>query len=818
MNARRLRNCLVVASMLVGACSCDDTSPGGADAETDAALSDAQTDAGDGGADAEADADPCADATPPVVTGSIAAVGFPIGSGTAAYMLTFDQPVTIDAGAIAVNGGALLDVTPSLPATAASFMVTLTGLVDGTDYQLTLADDAAVSACGDALDGAIAIDIVSACVGDTRAPTITSPLDPLTIDFDETAGTYTLAFDEMVALDAGAITLDGGATVRVEPELPAVATTFTVILDDLTDLQSYDLTIVSAAIADRCGNALGADATIEVVGACTGDATAPTITSGLDPIVIPPGATTISYPLTFDEPVALDVDAVTATNGAVVTVEPALPAIADEFTVTLSSLSSAQSYALAIDAAHATDRCDIGLATGATIDVTGACVGNVAPTITSAAGTVRFHGGTYTHTLTFDEPVWLDAGAISVDNDAELSVTPALPSFASSFEIVLSALDDGEAYALTIDASAADVCGATPAAGQTLDFIGCGGDTNPPILTSATTVTTCTVPGPAYTYTLTLDEVTYVPVGGITAEGGTITSITPALPAYASTFEVVVDLATATTLTLHAGAIGACGGATTSDSTVALAPLQSATFAYTGAIVPFTVPESACGVTIEVWGAQGGYNTSSVTQPGLGARMRGTFATLPSRDLRILVGEQPSNGSGNGGGGGSFVVTSTNVPLVIAGGGGGSSQASDGEYKHGSVGTSGQSCPASGGVGGQNGNGGGVGASGFQSGAGGGLLTNGADGWTSSTGGTSFVGGGAGGTTNAPARGGFGGGGSGSSYVVGGGGGGYSGGGGCGNANPSAQVGAGGGSYNAAPVQDNEGGVRQGHGQVVIYW
>ena len=222
--------------------------------------------------------------------------------------------------------------------------------------------------------------------------------------------------------------------------------------------------------------------------------------------------------------------------------------------------------------------------------------------------------------------------------------------------------------------------------------------------------------------------------------------------------------------------------------------VTSQTFNYTGSIVTWTVPVGVTSIHIVANGAQGGFNTNSTTQSGLGATMEGDFAVTPGAVLKLLVGEQPSVSAGNGGGGGTFVTDNSNVPMIIAGGGGGSSQGADSPDKHGQVGTSGGTGAAGGGTGGINGNGGNIGASGFQSGAGGGLLTNGADGWTSGTGGFAFVNGGSGGPTNAPARGGFGGGGSGSSYVVGG----------------------GGGSYNAGTNQVNTGGVNTGNGTIVI--
>ena len=239
--------------------------------------------------------------------------------------------------------------------------------------------------------------------------------------------------------------------------------------------------------------------------------------------------------------------------------------------------------------------------------------------------------------------------------------------------------------------------------------------------------------------------------------------------------------------------------------------VELARFNYSGALVNYTVP---AGFPQQLWveaaGAQGGYNSSSTTSSGLGARMAGRFALPAGTALKVLVGEQPSANAGNGGGGGTFLTLADNTPLLVAGGGGGSSQGDDSANKHGQSGTTGGTGAGGGGVGGSAGSGGGVGASGFQSGAGGGLLGNGADGWASATGGSAFVNGGAGAPTNSLARGGFGGGGSGSSYVVGGGGGGYSGGGGGGNA--TAGVGGGGASYNSGANPVNAGGAQSGNG------
>jgi hypothetical protein len=223
----------------------------------------------------------------------------------------------------------------------------------------------------------------------------------------------------------------------------------------------------------------------------------------------------------------------------------------------------------------------------------------------------------------------------------------------------------------------------------------------------------------------------------------------------------------------------------------------------------FTIPSSGI-YEIDVYGAEGGFNTSSAILPGLGARIRGQFNLTAGTVLKILVGQKPQNS--NGGGGGSFVTDVSNNPIIIAGGGGGSSGATDSPSKHGQIGTTGGNGAAGGGTGGVGGNGGNIGAP-FASGAGGGLLTNGADGWTVGSGGRSFLNGADGGTGGA--AGGFGGGGSGSGYVVGAGGGGYSGG-GSGSNSAGQGVGGGGGSFNSGLNQLNQSGINSGDGRVVI--
>jgi len=226
----------------------------------------------------------------------------------------------------------------------------------------------------------------------------------------------------------------------------------------------------------------------------------------------------------------------------------------------------------------------------------------------------------------------------------------------------------------------------------------------------------------------------------------------------------------------------------------------------------WTVPAGVSIVTIEAVGASGGTQSNA----GKGAKMKGTFAVTPGQQLKILVGQKGSVGTGGsaGGGGGSFVTLINNTPLIIAGGGGGSLNPSSALYNaNANNGTSGFSTGcASGGTSGSGGSGcaAGNGASG-----GGGLLGDGTNGnW--GTAGQSFINGGLGGSTSSDAVGGFGcGGGTHGNTGGGGGGGGYSGGAG-GSHDQSTGNGGGAGSYNSGTNQNNSAGINLGDGYIVI--
>jgi hypothetical protein len=126
------------------------------------------------------------------------------------------------------------------------------------------------------------------------------------------------------------------------------------------------------------------------------------------------------------------------------------------------------------------------------------------------------------------------------------------------------------------------------------------------------------------------------------------------------------------------------------------------TFSYTGDVQSYTVPLTGT-YKLEVWGAEGGYNTTS-TNGGRGGYSYGNIKLNNNRVLFVYVGGSGNSGNGyNGGGLGQAIgggathiaITSgllntmslnTNNILIIAGGGGG---ATDGYIGGSGGGTSG---------------------------------------------------------------------------------------------------------------------------------
>lgn len=238
-------------------------------------------------------------------------------------------------------------------------------------------------------------------------------------------------------------------------------------------------------------------------------------------------------------------------------------------------------------------------------------------------------------------------------------------------------------------------------------------------------------------------------------------------------------------------------------------------FNYTGSLQYWTVPDDVTEITIDAYGAQGGFSCGNAG--GRGARIQSVIAVNPGTQLKILVGQKANDvNNAAGGGGGSFVATNANVPLVVAGGGSGASCSSQGQPGQTTIeGSSGTGCGANGGV---NGNGGGdANNCGCGGGGGGGFFSNGSNnGCYGQTFGYGFINGGAGGYSyTGDAFGGYGGGaGTHSNNIGGGAGGGYSGG---GAPYPgSGYSGGGGGSFQSGTLLLAESGVRNGNGFVSI--
>ena len=271
-----------------------------------------------------------------------------------------------------------------------------------------------------------------------------------------------------------------------------------------------------------------------------------------------------------------------------------------------------------------------------------------------------------------------------------------------------------------------------------------------------------------------------------------------------------------------AGATGATGPTQAQVTAEYVGTNLDGTVTSNSGIQEWSVPFSG-QYRITAAGAVGGVVPNN--DPGNGALMSGEFILTGNQSLSILVGQQGESSTttfhGGGGGGGSFVWDNNNntLPLIAAGGGGaggnGTSGVSPSIDATDSIngGANGNGTP-----GGVNGSGGGGGDSGSWGGGGGaGWNSDGLNDGTYGYGGSSPLNGGQGGPTTGSGQnaGGFGGGGS-DGYDGGGGGGGYSGGRGGGWSGHTLRNGGGGGSYNAGTNQQNQGGINDGSGIVII--
>src|SRR4051812_10008938 len=136
------------------------------------------------------------------------------------------------------------------------------------------------------------------------------------------------------------------------------------------------------------------------------------------------------------------------------------------------------------------------------------------------------------------------------------------------------------------------------------------------------------------------------------------------------------------------------------------------TFAFTGSVQTFVIPQCVGQVTLETWGAEGGGSATSLNSAsgfgGKGGYAKGTMTVIPGNTLYVYVGglgQSNSNGvaaggfngggsgygsssvePGNGGGGATdFRLNGQNLSnrVIVAGGGGGGGEDAGDFYGHG---------------------------------------------------------------------------------------------------------------------------------------
>ena len=367
----------------------------------------------------------------------------------------------------------------------------------------------------------------------------------------------------------------------------------------------------------------------------------------------------------------------------------------------------------------------------------------------------------------------------------------------------------GAAYSWSTGATtqAIDVAAAGSYTVATTDNRGCKATSAPTVVTlyPAPTVPTISASGPTRFCT-----------------GGNVTLTASSSASYswstgATTQSIVVtDTGSYTVTTTNANGCGATSVAT--DVVRVVPPSGSQSFAYTGLVESFTVPECVTAITVDAHGAQGGNGTYYTG--GLGGRVQATLTVVPSTSLSIRVGGMgggpcPAGGMPgfNGGGQGSCHANSDSAAgggatdlrmtpfalgnrIVVAGAGGGAGFNCGADPDHGGAGggLTGQKYPSTCTPAGSGGGGsqvaGGVGGTSGANVAYAGTLGTGGAGQPTNGVTTLSEGGGGGGGYYGGGGGLYGGGGGGSSYVT---------------ASGSSAI-------------THWQGVRSGHGQLIISW
>jgi hypothetical protein len=262
MARQRWLGVLIVCTLAMAGCA----QGIGNDESTGAGNSGASGTGGTGGS-----VDCTSDTTPPSVTSSTDVLLVDPVTGTVEYELSFSEPVSLDAGAVTASGGATVAITPPPPATATTFTVDVAGMQNDGVYNLTVHAAQVVDRCGNELADDVTIIMQGQCLGDEDPPGVTSETF-VSLPSGTTTHSYELTFDEPATIQAGGLSIDGGATITsVTPTLPATADSFTVELGNLSG--GHELVLAQSSLADACGNQAAEDVSIIICAGTSGAVT-----------------------------------------------------------------------------------------------------------------------------------------------------------------------------------------------------------------------------------------------------------------------------------------------------------------------------------------------------------------------------------------------------------------------------------------------------------------------------------------------------------------------------------------------------------------
>lgn len=211
----------------------------------------------------------------------------------------------------------------------------------------------------DESEGTAAESGASDCV-DPPAPQLLS-MGPVQLEAGAASSDVVLEFDREVTIQAGGLSIDGGATI-VAPALPSTGASITVEVEGLAGPGPFTLGLGAASITDTaCGVEMDADAAIEILTNCDGNVGPASTAVAFHQLAA--GTASDVYELTFDEAVTLQAGAVTVSNGSATldAISPALPASSDAFTVQLSNLGPVTT--LSVTGASVSDGCGATLVT-----------------------------------------------------------------------------------------------------------------------------------------------------------------------------------------------------------------------------------------------------------------------------------------------------------------------------------------------------------------------------------------------------------------------------------------------------------------------